>query len=107
MKRSSSVSPFPFFPFGIVLLIRPYYVGWLYLSLAQNQIAALQGCDFIFAFLKNWIRQPRIDKDYVPGRRRDFEGSLTVPSELGLRHACNETDTNRSKYCGSARLCRA
>ncbi|PYJ97865.1 MAG: hypothetical protein DME68_08190 [Verrucomicrobia bacterium] len=35
MKRSSSVSPFPFFPFGIVLLIRPYYVGWLYPSLAR------------------------------------------------------------------------
>jgi hypothetical protein len=35
MKRSSSVSPFPFFPIGIVLLNRPYRVGWLYPSLAR------------------------------------------------------------------------
>jgi hypothetical protein len=90
------------------LLIRHYRVGWLYPSLAQNQIAALQRWDLIFAFLKNWIRQPRIDKDYVPGRRRDFEGRLVVTSELGLRHACHEIEnTNRSKYCGSARLCHA
>jgi hypothetical protein len=64
------------------LLIRHYRVGWLYPSLAQNQIAALQRCDLIFAVLKNWIRQPRIDKDYVPGRRRDFEGRLAIPGEL-------------------------
>jgi len=48
----------------------------------QNQIAALQRCDLIFAFLKNWIRQPRIDKKHVPNRRRDFKGRLAVPSEL-------------------------
>src|SRR6266581_2521859 len=35
MKRSSSVNPFPFFPIGIALLIRPYRVGWLYPSLAR------------------------------------------------------------------------
>src|SRR5207237_1845109 len=29
MKRSSSVNPFPFFPIGIVLLIRPYRLRWL------------------------------------------------------------------------------
>jgi len=79
MKRSSSVSPFPFFPFGIVLLIRPYYVGWLYPSLAQNQIAALQGCDFIFAFRKNWIRQPRIDQKDIARGRDDFKYRVKCP----------------------------
>jgi hypothetical protein len=35
MKRSSSASPFPFFPIGIVFLNRTYRAGWLYPSLAR------------------------------------------------------------------------
>ena len=48
----------------------------------QNQIDALQRCDLAFASLKNWIRQPRIDKKHVPSRRDDFECGLPIPSEL-------------------------
>ena len=65
----------------------------------QNQIDALQGCDFIFTFRKNWIRQPRIDQKDIARGRDDFESRLPVPSELCSRHACHEIEnTNRSKY---------
>ena len=65
----------------------------------QNQIAVLQRCDLTFAFLKNWIRQPGINKKHVPSRRDDFECGLPVPGELRLRgcsHARHQSEDDRA-----------
>jgi len=45
----------------------------------QNQIDPLQGCDFIFAFRKNWIRQPRIDQKDIARGRDDFKYRVKCP----------------------------
>jgi hypothetical protein len=65
----------------------------------QDQINALERCDFLVASVVNGIRQPRIDKKHVAGGRNDFKCRLPIPGELRLRHVRHEIEnTDRSKY---------
>ena len=50
----------------------------------QDQINALERCDFLPASVVNGIRQPRIDKKHVAGGRNDLKSRLAIPSQLSF-----------------------
>jgi hypothetical protein len=73
----------------------------------QDQIHALERCDFLLAAVINGICDPGIDKKNTAARRNDFKGRLAIPSQVGC-HADDETEkispSKSNDECGSTNI---
>jgi hypothetical protein len=58
----------------------------------ENQIHAFQRGQFLFALVEARIGQPRVEQQNVAGRRDDFERGMSIPGELSIRHAEDESE---------------
>src|SRR5439155_13108127 len=50
----------------------------------QDQINALERCDFLLASVVNGIREPGIDKKNIAVRRNDLKSRLAIPGQLSF-----------------------